>query len=138
MRRSASRNPDGTARSAQTNRWPSWVHAGQQLGGAEPPSQCRVSARGYPWTGRAGSSPSRPAACPELDFRWGVGYIPERAGHDEPRLCQCQEFSMNHGILHLSRHGHGSWLLILFGLFSLMSVIGFVTPPPITPRALLA
>ena len=45
---------------------------------------------------------------------------------------------MNHGILHLSCHGHGSWLLILFGLFSLMSVIGFVTATPITAGAFVA
>jgi len=45
---------------------------------------------------------------------------------------------MNHGILHLSCHGHGSWLLILFGLFSLMSVIGFVTATPITAAAFVA
>ena len=45
---------------------------------------------------------------------------------------------MNRGILHLSRHGHGSWLLILFGLFSLMTVIGFVTATPITAAAFVA
>src|SRR3989304_3257835 len=50
------------------------------------------------WGRPRGSPPSREAACPELDFCWGCGYILDRTGHDESGLCQCQEFSIDHGI----------------------------------------